>query len=269
MYLLDFLEIFKSIKLINVIDFLIATVIVFLVLRTVRSSIAINIVVGLLSIYLLHFIVQAFKMPMLGNMLDKIVSVGLIGLIVVFQPEIRKFLISIGRNAPFRKNGLISKFMATPRELKTEEQDNTILQITKALVYCIKFKLGALIVVLKDENTEIESAGSVPINGTVSSKLIESIFEKTSPLHDGAIVINKNKIVSARTILPITDDTTLPSQAGLRHRAAVGASEYFDALIIIVSEEKNTISYAENGVLYADVNTNIIKQKLETIFENY
>ncbi|MFM2387163.1 MAG: hypothetical protein RL660_1920 [Bacteroidota bacterium] len=253
---------FKDFRLTDFIDLCLAGVLLFFVYRTVRGTAAFNILIGIGLVYLLYAISNKLDMRILSNILDKIISVGLLGLVVVFQPEIRKFLSNLARNSPVGKNGVLNKFLQSTSMRNTAAEEDTVLQISKALKYFVENKLGALLVFAKNNQLEFDTKTSVMVRGMVTSKLLESIFEKNSPIHDGAVIIDHNELVAARVVLPLTDNTNLPSRVGLRHRAAVGATEHNDVLVIIVSEENQQISYAEDGKLYQNTTIDVIKKKL-------
>lgn len=243
-------------------DILLVIVLLFQLYRTLKGTIAVNIFISLLGIYILFNVVKLVEMPFLTEILNRIISIGLVGLIVVFQPEIRKFLINIGKNSMLSKNGIITKFFQSSSLKKYIIEEDSIEQISKSIKYFLENKIGALIVICKSPNIDFDTNTGVLINGIVTSRLLESIFERNSPLHDGAVIIDKNTILAARIVLPITDATSIPSRVGLRHRAAVGASEHSDVLVIIISEEKNNISYAEDGKLITNVSLDQLKKKM-------
>ncbi len=259
---MDFQEIYSKLSFWEILDIVIVVLFLIQLYRTLKGSIAVNIFVGLLAIYILYSLIKFVEMPLLTEILNRIISIGLIGLIVVFQPEIRKFLINIGKTSPFSKNGLVTKFLQSSSLKKYEIEEDSINQISKAIKYFIDNKLGALIVISKSNKIDFDTNTGVVLNADVSGRLLESIFERNSPLHDGAVIIDKNTILAARVVLPITDATSIPSRVGLRHRAAVGASEHSDVLVIIISEENNSISYSENGMLTTDVNLDQLKKKM-------
>jgi diadenylate cyclase len=256
---------FKGFNGIDLLDLSLAALLIYFVYRTVKGSAAFNIIIGIGLVYLVYAISNKLDMRILSNILDKIVQVGLVGLIIVFQPEIRKFLSNIARNSPIGKNGILSKFLQSSAIKNYATEEDTVLQLSKALKYFVENKLGALLVVVRGSQIEFDTNSSVQVRGLVTSKLLECIFEKNSPLHDGAVVIDKNEIVAARVVLPITDNTNLPSRVGLRHRAAVGATEHSDVFVIIVSEETGTISYAEDGKLFQNATIDVIKKKLFSV----
>ncbi len=259
---MNFTEIYAKLSFWEILDIAIVLLLLIQLYRTLRGTIAVSIFTGLTGIYILYNIVKLVQMPLLTEILNRIISIGLIGLIVVFQPEIRKFLINIGKSTPFSKNGLLTRFLQSSSLKKYVIEEESIEQISKSIKYFLENKIGALLVICKSNNVDFDTNTGVIINGEVSSRLLESIFERNSPLHDGAVIIDKNSILAARIVLPITDATSIPSRVGLRHRAAVGASEHSDVLVVIISEEKNNISYAEDGKLITDVSLDQLKKKM-------
>jgi diadenylate cyclase len=253
---------FSRISIFSVLDFLIVALFIFIFLRAVRGTPALQILIAILICSGIYLLTNMFNMPMLQSIFRTIIPAGLIGMIVVFQPEIRKLLIHFGKNSPLGKNGFITKFLKSDNIDSIDEQNHTAEQIAKCLVYCVANKIGALIILLPNKDVEYTIDSGVAINGILSSKLLESIFEKQSPLHDGAVVIQGNQILSAKVIMPVTSNTLLPVRVGLRHRAAIGASEHHDLLAIVVSEEKNTISYAQDGKLFENQSIDNIKKQV-------
>jgi diadenylate cyclase len=257
-----FLFDFAKISLPHVVDVVIVLLLIFIFFRAVKGTPAVHILVALLICSMFYFFAKQFDMPYLRLIFKTIIPASIIGLIVVFQPELRKFLINFGKNSPVGKNGFITKFLKSANIDNDEAHELAAEQIGKCLVYCVANKLGALIILIPSSTTDYVIESGVQINGDINSKLLEAIFEKKSPLHDGAVVVQDNKILSARVVMPISDDTNLPVRIGLRHRAAIGATEHHDVLSIIVSEEKNTISYAYDGKLFENQQLDSIKKKI-------
>jgi diadenylate cyclase len=257
----------SDISIFTILDFTIVGIFIFIFFRAVKGTPAIHILIALLICSSFYFLTKQFDMPLLRLIFKTIIPASLIGLIVVFQPELRKFLINFGKNSPVGKNGFITKFLKSGTIENDEIFENTAEQIGKCLVYCVANKLGALIILLPNDTVEYTIDSGVKINGIVNSKLLESIFEKQSPLHDGAVVVQGDQILSARVVMPISDNTNIPVRIGLRHRAAIGATEHHDVLAIIVSEEKNTISYAYDGILQENQTLESMKKKIVEVMK--
>lgn len=256
---------FHSLSLIQIADILLVLLIIFQLFRALRRSIAFNIFVGALAIYILWVIVNKLQMPWMSEILDRLVSIGLISMIVVFQPEIRKFLIVLGRTSPLGRNGFLSKIFQSNSLTKYIVEEEVIEEITQALKYLQEKKLGAILVIARSEKFEFNTNTGNMINGVVSAKLLESIFSKSSPLHDGAVLIDRDTILAAGIVLPISDSHELPSTIGLRHRSAVGATEHSDVLVVVVSEENSKISLAQNGKLSIGVPLEEVKKELYNV----
>ncbi len=254
--------VWQNFSVFSVLDIAIVAIIIFVFLRVVRGTPATNIIIAIGICVLLYFFAKQFDMPLLRLVFSTIISTGLIGIVVVFQPEIRKFLINFGKHSPIGKNGFITKFLKSGTMVHPDGKEDIAEQIGKCLVYCVANKIGALLVLQATDADGQEMEGGIRIEGRVSSKLLESIFEKQSPLHDGAVVIQGGTIMAAKVVLPVSDNKNLPVRLGLRHRAAIGVTEHQDVLAIIVSEEKNTISYALEGLLYENQTLDAVKKRV-------
>ena len=253
---------FRHLTWIELFDIILVLLIILQLFRILRGSIAFNIFVGTLVIYILWLLVNKLRMPLMSEILDRLVSIGLIGLIVVFQPEVRKFLISLGRRSPLGKSGFVSRLFQSNSLNKYIVEENVIEEISEAIAYMQENQLGATMVIARSARFEFDTHTGKIINGMVSAKLIESIFSKSSPLHDGAVVIDKDNLIAAGVVLPISDNTKLPSQIGLRHRSGVGATEHSDVLVVILSEETGRVSIAKQGQLFLDMPLEEIKKEM-------
>ena len=227
----------------DLIDILLVAYLLYQTYRLMKDSGSINIFVGILVFIGCWLIVsQVLEMRLLGSIFDKLVSVGVIALIVLFQDDIRKFLVTVGSHKRWRN---LLRFLRSSQQEKVEKAD--IMPIVMACMSMSKSKTGALIVIEKNVPlNEIIRSGET-INADVNQRLIENIFFKNSPLHDGAMVISHKQIIAAGCILPVAHDLNIPKELGLRHRAALGVSQETDALAIIVSEETGGISIAYKG----------------------
>jgi diadenylate cyclase len=254
----DFDISFLSIRFLDLIDILLVAIIIYYVYSLIRGTIAVNILVGLGIIYLIYLIVKQSHMRLLTEIFGGFISVGSIALIVVFQQEIRRFLIHIGKNLSLRRNKFLLSLFISKREV---EKDHTarLKPIIDACRSMSKSRTGALMVFARYFDEEYYQNTGEQIDAQISKRLIETIFNKNSPLHDGAVVIVDFRIKSASCILPLSDSDELPLQFGLRHRAGIGVTEMSDAVAVIVSEETGEISYAKQG----NVNMNISTEELE------
>ena len=213
--------------------------------RLMKESRSLNVFIGIIVFVVVWlFVSQVIEMRLLGSVMDKLVSVGVIGLIVLFQEEIRKFLYSLGTHQRMRS---IFKLFANKSGEDIEEDKETIMPIVLACMDMSKNKVGALIVIERAiPLDDIVNTGDL-IDARINQRLIENIFFKNSPLHDGAMIISKKRIKSAGCILPVSHSLDIPKDLGLRHRAAMGISQDSDAIAVIVSEETGRISVAIKG----------------------
>ncbi|MBY0245519.1 MAG: diadenylate cyclase CdaA [Sphingobacteriaceae bacterium] len=243
---------FLNFSITDFIDIILVALIVYYIYSLIRNTLAVNLMLGLLIIILCWFVVGALKMQLLTAIINKFINVGIIALVVIFQPEIRRFLLHIGKNTFWQKN---KNWWNQIFGIKTIESNNLMLikPIIEACKSLKKGKIGALIVFVKFYDDPLFTASGEIINAKISKRLLESIFQKNSPLHDGAVVIAENKIKSASCILPLSESNKLPAQFGLRHRAGIGVSEAMDAVAIIISEETGEISFAKQGKVRANI----------------
>ena len=250
------MEIFNDLlkfSIVDIIDVFLVALLLYYVYKLVKGTVAINIFIGIIIIYLVWLLTNFLNMELLSSIFGGFMKVGIIALIVVFQPEIRKFLLMVG-STNFSKSGKIFKQL---KFLKTETNDETNVDVI--LSACVKMansKTGALIVFERNNNLDFLSATGDEMNIKVTQPIIESIFFKNSPLHDGAIIVSNNIVKATRVILPLNNEKTIPKRFGLRHRAAIGVTEKTDALALAVSEETGTISYFKDGefVVFDDNN---------------
>ena len=243
---------FLDITLVDIIDIFVVALIMFQVYRLTRGTNALRIVVGILIIYLLWIVTRVLNMELLSMILGQIIGVGVIALIIVFQQEIRRFLILLGTQYTNRRVSFMARlFRPRGRKVKVVGQE-WIDTVVGACADMAKTKTGALIVIARKVNLLPFIEQGERIDALISASLIKNIFFKNSPLHDGAMVIADDRIAAARCVLPSTE-REVPMEFGMRHRAALGASEITDALEIVVSEERGTISIARKGHISRDI----------------
>lgn len=237
---------FLPISLWDVLDVTIVGYLIYRVYLLLRGSIAFNIFIGIVIIYLLWWLVGMLKMDMLSMILSQFVNVGFIIIIIIFQPEVRRFLLMLGNTTLGRRSEVMFKWFTRNLDKKVVNEAVNF-EIKQALLRMSKDKTGALLVL--SNSFELDSIGhsGVALDAKISKSLLLSIFQKESPLHDGAVVISKGKILAASCILPLSDSTELPGRTGLRHRAALGISERSSATAFVVSEETGAISFAASG----------------------
>ncbi len=237
---------FITIRFLDILDIFLVALLLFQLYRLIKGTVAFNIVIGLFLLYLLWLVVKALNMELLGSIMGQFIGVGVLALIIVFHPEIRKFLVFIGSNYNVNRFLSIDKLFGTHKvKVINREQIDAVVD---ACVSMAKSKTGALIVIAGDSELNEQINTGEKLNARITSSLIRTIFFKNTPLHDGAIVIKGNRIAAAGCILPLTQKE-LDKSLGLRHRAAVGITETTDAVTIIVSEERGTIAFVKEGTI--------------------
>lgn len=257
------MTLFITIRILDLIDILLVAFLLYQMYRMIRGTVAFSIFIGLFFVYVGWLVVKALNMELLGTLMGQFIGVGVLALVVVFQPEIRRFLLYIGTNYKISQSFGLEKLLNIEKVKPAGNQQ--IKEIVRACDNMARSKTGALIVIPhRSELKEITRSGE-RINARISSALLETIFFKNTPLHDGALVIVGNRMAAARCILPLTERQDIDPNLGLRHRAALGVSEHTDALAIIISEEKGTISVAVNGELIHKVSLVQLTTELEKI----
>lgn len=253
----------NSVRLLDVIDVFLVALLLYELYNLVKGTAAINILIGIVAVFIMWRLVKAFEMELLTEILGAFISVGFIALIVVFQPEIRKFLLFVG--SPMLSKKKRTRFLFWRINMASE----AMLDVDPLVQACLKLgtsKTGALIVIaLRHELTEYIDTGQI-LDARISDQLIENIFYKNNPLHDGAVIITNNRITAARCILPVSKNTKIPISLGLRHRAAIGLTERTDAVCIVVSEQTGQISHCKNGTLIHNIQPGQLKNLLEEEF---
>lgn len=239
---------FLDFRFLDFLDILLVAVFMYQIYKLARGTVAINIFIGVTAIYLVWQLVKALQMELLSEILGQFIGLGVLAIVIVFQQEIRKFLLFIGSaNMNSRKN-----FFKQLNFFKEEQIVRTdVDSIISACVSMSKTKTGALIVLERNNRLDFlfNSNTGDKMNAEVNKPIIESVFYKNSPLHDGAMIIAKNTILATRVILPVSSSQNIPSRLGLRHRAAIGITENTDAVCIVVSEETGEVSYIRDGDL--------------------
>lgn len=230
----------------DIVDILLVALVLYYIYRLMRESRSLNVFIGIMVFIVVWlFVSQVLQMRLLGSILDKLVSVGVIALIVLFQDDIRKFLYNLGAHQQMKR--FTSLFSSRGKDKDSKEVKETIMPIVMASMNMSKSKVGALIVIERSVPLDdIVLTGDL-IDASINQRLIENVFFKNSPLHDGAMVISKKRIKAAGCILPVSHDLDIPKELGLRHRAAMGISQESDAVAVVVSEETGGISVAVKG----------------------
>jgi len=252
---------FLDISYVDIFDILLVSVLIYNVYKLMRGSVAIRVFLGFLSIYLIYLVVNAVEMELLGNILGQFMQVGVIAVIILFQQEIRKFLLIIGKITVFDEGNFVNSL----KSIFVRQEDThwkNITPIIEAVKTLGGSNTGALIVLSKNSELKFYAESGDRMDALISKRLLISIFNKYSPLHDGAVIIYEGKIIAARCILPVTEKDDLPAQFGLRHRAAIGMSEVTDSLVLVVSEETGQLSSVRNGHVYHNQSTQEMRKTI-------
>lgn len=237
---------FELIGIKDIFDILIVAIIIYQLYRILVGTSAVNILVAVIAFAVLYVLVAyVFQMELLGFLMNKIVNVGVILVVILFQDDIRSFVTNLGERSSMRIVRTIKKFFSGHAEAPVNLA--SIEQLVSAVEYMAKTKTGALIVIQRTADLSMYCETGEIIDANVKARLIENIFFKNTPLHDGALIVGNDMLKAAGCILPVSHDRTLPKNLGLRHRAALGLTEKTDAGVIVVSEETGKISFAERG----------------------
>ncbi len=254
---------FIQIRWIDIVDIFLVAVLLYELYKLLKGTVAINIFFGIVAVVLVWQVVNALQMELLSEILGAFISVGFIALIVIFQPEIRRFLLALGTTTFMRSKGRKFLFWRLNIQGLPGIDANAIVMACSRMA---EMKQGALLILTrKNELKQYINTGEV-MEARLSAPLLENIFYGQGPLHDGAVIINGNTIMAAGCILPVSGNTEIPKRLGLRHRAAVGITEVSDAIAIIVSEESGRISYSVGGKLVSKVSVAELKSFLEAEF---
>lgn len=241
---------------IDFLDILLVAGLLFVVYKAMKGTNAPYIMVGIVMIYLAWVVVQALNMELLSTILGQIISVGVIALLVIFQPELRRFLFTLGMRQ--KELDFLTRFFS----LNRKQSSTNTSPIVSACLDMSENKVGALIVFRRKDDLQFIIEGGIALDANITMSLIKNIFFKNAPLHDGAVVIDNNRIVAAKCILPVTQ-SNVPKSYGTRHRAAIGLSEMTDAVVLVISEETGAISIIKGG----NVKSKVDPQKLNTLLK--
>ncbi len=254
---------FITFGLTDAIDILLVATILYLSYNLVKGTSAINIFIGLALIYFAYIVIRAFDLKLLSSIIGKFVNVGVIAVMILFQQEIRKFLLYIGSNEFIRNKNWKSLL-----KFNVSSNDNSMfsLDIEALAVACFNMsstKTGALIIIARKSDLKFFINTGDVVDSGLTARMLENIFYKNSPMHDGAVIIQGNRIASARCVLPVSEKENFPSHYGMRHRAAVGITENTDAIAIAVSEQTGSVSLTTHG----EIQANLTKEKLMYLLE--
>ena len=239
-----------------IIDLAIVIFLIYYFLKIVKGSRAWQLIKGIVLLVVITWLSGLFNLKILNWILTGIMNLGVIAIIVIFQPELRRGLEQLGTNK-------FAKFFGIDKDLATKTKED-IYKIVIAATELSKTKTGALIVIERDIKIQDIISSGIPMNADVSPQLLVNIFEPKTPLHDGAVVISNNKIAAAACVLPLADDKDIAKELGTRHRAAIGISKESDSIVVVVSEETGKISVAKDGTLIADLREDSLKKILIT-----
>lgn len=256
---------FLTVGWLDALDIALVALLLFQLYRIVKGSVAINIITGIMSVYFLWLIVRALKMQLLATILGQFIGVGVIAIIVVFQQELRRFLLLIGTNGFLGKR----KWKDSWRNLTTPDGGQHSLDIHNIVKACrnmAETKTGALLVIQTKTDLGFFANTGEAVGAKLSARLLESVFFKNSPLHDGAVIISGDHLDAARCVLPVSEKENFPAHLGMRHRAAAGITETTDAIAIVVSEQTGEICFAQNGNLRMAITPDELRKLLEREF---
>ncbi len=249
---------FLEIKWVDIIDILLVSLLLYQVYKLMRGSVALSIFFGFLTLYLIFLVVKAAQMELLTAILGQFMGVGVLAVIILFQQEIRKFLLLVGKTTAFNRDTFFKNFWR-----KDEDQGRfNLTPVIDASKSLSGSNTGALIVFSKSSPLKFYAESGDEIDAVVSKRILLSIFNKYSPLHDGAVIIHEGRIRAARCILPVTDKDDVSADLGLRHRAAIGMTEITDTLVVVVSEETGQMSAVENGHIYRNLSAKELRQRI-------
>lgn len=249
-----------QITILDIVDIVLVAAIMFQLYRMIRGTAAFSIFIAIFLIYLTWLVVKALNMELITALLGQVIGVGVIALIIVFQQEVRRFLLVLGNRYISRSRFSLGRFFSSVKD--ETDTPGMAEEIVRACESMASKKTGALIVVGRRSSLDLFTEGGEILRSRVSSELLETIFFKNTPLHDGAVLIERGLILAARCPLPITDQVSIPAHFGMRHRAAVGMSEHSDAIVVVVSEETGHITVVISGEIQENITPNELRNVL-------
>lgn len=250
--------IISTISLLDIFDMVLVAFVLYKLYVMIKDTRALALLKGLIVMLIATVISKWLGLNVIYWLLQKTMTVVLVALPVVFQPELRRALEQLGRGGLFKKSVFLNE----------EEQENLLDELTKAVAVLAKNKIGALIVLERETGLNDYIETGITVDGLVSNEFLINIFIPNTPLHDGAVILRGNRIMAAGCLLPLTEDRSLKKELGTRHRAAIGLSEQTDAAVVVVSEETGIISLARAGRLVRDLDADVLKDKLRILFTN-
>lgn len=256
---------FVNITFVDVLDILLVAFLIFWIIKLVRGTAATRIFSGILILYIIWIVARALDMKLMSFILGQLLGVGVIALVIIFQPEIRRFFLHVGRIRSLSGIGILTRRFIG--RTSTGMSTDALEEVTSACRKMSETKTGALIILkhLESLNGVIETGDL--INANINRRLIENIFFKNTPLHDGAMIMSETSIIAARCTLPITERQDVPPRYGMRHRAAIGMTEASDAAAIVVSEETGEISFVVDGNLKTVASITELRLSIENFYK--
>ena len=250
--LLQIRGILSTVTLLDLVDIVIVAFVLYKLYFAIKDTRAVSLLKGLVVLMFATLVSKWLGLNVINWVLQKTMTVVMVALPVVFQPELRRALEQLGRGKFFSKHGLMNE----------EEAQKLLEEITRAVTTLSKNKIGALVVFEREIGLNDYIETGMQIDGLVSSEFLANIFIPNTPMHDGAVIIRGNRVMAAGCLLPLTEDRTLNKELGTRHRAAIGISEQTDCMVVVVSEETGTVSYAQGGRLVRYLDGDSLKSKL-------
>ena len=256
---------FLDVGWVDLIDISLVAILLYQVYKLIRGSIAVNIFLGILALYLIYLVVKAAQMELLATILGQFMGVGVLAMIILFQPELRKFLLLIGRSTEFNRDNFFKSIISWRNRYHEDFDVHQVIEAAKTLKAT---RTGALLVFSRESDLKFYVETGDPLDAEVSKRLLLSIFNKNSPLHDGAAIIFKGRVKAARCVLPVSENDHLPAHFGLRHRSAIGMSEITDSLVMAISEETGRLILARNGQYLRGMKLRQVEQKILEYLHN-
>lgn len=257
-----------TIRFIDILDILFVAGLVYMLYRLLKGSNILRIFWAILTIYVAWRIFDVLNMRLCSEIFGGIMSIGLISLVIVFQPEIRKFLLFVGTKTTIAGDTVIKRFRFWRDDANNKKSNVNFEHYIQACMHMSQSKTGALIIFKRSNSVDDLIETGEKINADTTSALLETLFFKNSPLHDGAVIVDGNKVLAARCILPVTSRLDIDPNLGLRHRSAIGVTEQYDVISVIVSEETGAISYAIGGEIRHAVTPSQLRQALESLISH-
>lgn len=250
---------FLDVSFIDLLDVALVAYLLYQIYFLIRGSIASRVFLGYLLVYGFYLVVRALGMELLSTILGQFMEIGVLALLVIFQPEIRRFLLIVGRSTNLAQSPLFRRFFQQKAETQTTWALQPLIEATKAMATS---RMGALVVVRKEDSLKRYIESGDELDAVLSKPLLLSLFNKTSPFHDGAVIIADGRVKAARCVLPVSESDLITPAMGFRHRAAIGLAEHSDAAVVVVSEETGEIAFAAAGEIYRNLSVDELEDRL-------